>query len=164
MTARGRAFLVAAVVVFGATTLGMQAVAKQERNKKHRSGLVIAATRIQPPVDGKDWAIHVINATPRPIESILLEEVSYEWGDDVTSKPVGVRFGPLAPAASVEIWREDNPEVRTSVHLVVRVAAGTRRLMAEFPVLQVYMRREPVLIPILGRKGYISTELYWDPV
>jgi len=161
MTARARASLVAAVVVFGATFVGVQAVAKQGRRKEPRSGLVIAATRIRPVVDGKYWTFYVINTTPKPIESILLEEVSYEWGDEGSSKFVGARFGPLAPGASVEIWREENVELRTSVHLVVRGAAGAHRLMAESPSLSSYMGREPVFIPILGRKGYIATELYW---
>jgi len=161
MTALARAGLVSAVVAVGATFVGVQANAKQDRRREPRSGLVIAVTPIRPPVGGKYWAFHVINATPRPIESILLEEVSYEWGDEGSSRFVGARFGPLAPAASVEIWREENTELRTSVHLVVRGATGTHLLMAESPALEVDMYREPVFVPILGRKGYIATELYW---
>jgi len=131
MPALARACLVAAVVVFGATMVGMKAVAKPDRAKEPRSGLIVAATRIRPSVGGKTWAFHVINATPKPIESILLEEVSYEW----------------------------NTEVRTSVHLVVRGASGARRLMAEFPSLYDDMPRHTVRIPILGRTGLIAAEL-----
>jgi hypothetical protein len=141
--------------------VGMQAVAKQDRTKEPRSGLVIAATRLSPAVGGKHWTFYVINTTPKPIESILLEEVSYEWGDEGSSKTVNARFGALAPAAYVEIWREEDVELRTSVHLKVHDATGAHLLMAELPALSSYMWRKPVVIPILARKGYIATELYW---
>jgi hypothetical protein len=122
------------------------------------SRLIIAATPIRPPDGDKYWAFHVVNDSRERIESIVLESVSTEWGDDGTSTEVGAHFGPLAAGSSVEIWRETDTEVRTSVELVVRGPKGERRVQAEFPSLYREVRGM-VDLPILERKGLIATEI-----
>jgi hypothetical protein len=126
--------------------------------------MIVAATPIDPPADGKCWAFHVVNDSAAPIESMVLEDVSYEWGDMGGGSSPNLRFGPLAPGASVEIWRDDDnaAELRMELELLVRDGGGERRVTAEFGKL--YRVRQLQPIPGLGRDGVAARELRSSPV
>jgi hypothetical protein len=83
------------------------------------------------PTDDHRWAFHVINNDDVPIDSVVVESVHYTWGDNGNSEAVGTRSGPIAPGASVEIYREIDTEMRTGLVLVVTSAGQTDRVYAE---------------------------------
>jgi hypothetical protein len=117
--------------------------------------VLVAVTPIDPPEGDKCWAFHVVNDSTEPIESILVERVDYEWGDFGNAAVVGTRWGPIDPFTSVEILRETDTEVRTSVRLLVRGPAGERRIIAE--VGRLYRRPGPLVpIPILNLPGRLA--------
>jgi hypothetical protein len=118
--------------------------------------MLVAATPIEPPDGDRCWAFHVINDGSEPIVRVIVESVDYEWGDSGSATRVDATFGPIEPSASVEVWRETDTEVRTSLTLRVRDATGERRVVAE--VGRLY--RTPGLlvpIPILDRHGKLAS-------
>lgn len=153
MSRRGRACLTLAV-----TTCAVWSLAASHSKPMTPAGLFVAATPIEPPDGDKYWLFHVVNDSSESIQSIVLEEVCYEWGDHSTCKDVHTRFGALPPGKSVEIWRETTTELRTSVMLVVRGDKGERRIAPESPALYSpeTMKRRMVDIPILRRRGLIA--------
>lgn len=118
--------------------------------------MIVAATPIHPPLGYQCWAFHVANDEDDTIEAIVVESVSYEWGDSGNSEALNLTFGTLAPGESVEVYREVNTEMRTGLTLRVRVAGRERRFYAE--VGKLYAEpRGMVDIPILGRPGKLAT-------
>lgn len=112
------------------------------------------------PIDSADddrcWAFHVVNDEADTIEAIVVEAVSYEWGDFGNSEKLDLTFGTLAPGASVEVYRETNTELRTGLTLRVRVAGRERRVFAE--VGRLYWPPSGMVdIPILARPGKLAT-------
>jgi outer membrane protein assembly factor BamB len=104
-----------------------------------------------------------VNDGDEVIERVVVESVDYEWGDRGNAKrQLGTAFGPIAPGTSVEVLRETDTEVRTSVTLLVRDATGEHRIVAELGKLY---RRAGVLadVPILGRKAAIAQLVGADP-
>ncbi len=119
--------------------------------------LFVAAVPLKPPENGEFWAFHLVNDSTEAIESARLLEVGYEWGDYGSATAPGLRFGALAPGASLDIWRDDDDaaELRMWLKLVVRGSSGERMIMVEFPRLY----RAPLqLIPIIGKAGVIGAE------
>jgi len=118
--------------------------------------MIVAAVLIDPPEGDRCFAFHVVNDSDRPIDSIWIESVDWEWGDFGGGERVSRRFGPVAPGASVVIHKETDTEVRASATLFVRDAEGDRRLVAEFPRLY-RSRGEREVVPVLGRKGMVAS-------
>lgn len=122
--------------------------------------MIVAAIPIEPPTAGHCWAFHVINDGDVPIESLLVEQVHYEWGDFGNSEDVGVRFGAIAPGASLEVYREIDTELRTGLTLLVTTAGETHRVDAWVGRLYATPRGlEP--IPILGKDGMLAEYGSW---
>ncbi len=130
----------------------------QERIYTSRDFLV-GATRLDRLWLGKSWAFHLINNTSDPIESAILKEVGYEWGDMGSTRNPNLRFGPLAPGTAVEIWRDDDSaaELRMWLTLFIRVARGTQNLRVEFPKL--YLVKRLSVIPVVGKNGVLGTSV-----
>ena len=118
--------------------------------------ILVAATPLVPPVAGRCWAFHFVNDSDEPIESLLLQQVDYEWGDMGGGSSPQARFGPVAPRTAVEIWRDDNnaAELSTSLQLLVRGASGERTITAEFGKL--YRVKQLTPIAVLGRDGVLA--------
>jgi hypothetical protein len=114
---------------------------------------LIAATPLDPPVDGKCWAFHLINDSTERLESVTVASVDYEWGDLGNGVSPETRYGPVAPGSSLEVWRDDDnaAELRMSITLLLRGAGGERRITVEFGKL--YRTKRLVAIPILGMAG-----------
>ena len=111
---------------------------------------------IDPPDGEWCWAFHVANDDGHTIERIVVEAVSYEWGDFGNSEALDRTFGPLAPGASVEVYRETNTEMRTGLTLRVQVAGRDRHVFAE--VGRLYWPPSGMVdIPIIGRRGKLAT-------
>lgn len=108
----------------------------------------ICATPIDPPIDGKCWAFHLVNDSSEPVTSIWVKSVSFEWGDMGNTEQIDRRVGPVAPGACCELHREVDSEMRTAIELEV----DGQPMGAEFPRLY---RVVPglVRIPVLGRLG-----------
>lgn len=119
--------------------------------------ILLVATRLDPPVDGRSWAFHMVNDSTEPIESSVVEFVDYEWGEQGSRTSPGTRHGPIPPGSSVEVWRDDDDaaEVRMSLTLRVRGAGGERRILGEFGRLDRNKQLTPV--PILGTEGVVAT-------
>jgi hypothetical protein len=115
--------------------------------------MIVAAT----PEEGSlCWAFHFINDSDAPVQAVLLESVDYEWGDMGNSEAKGVRFGPIPPGGAVELMRETDTEVRTSVTLEV----DGKRCVAEFGKLYRPGGPYPV-IPVLNRPARRATIEFW---
>ena len=117
--------------------------------------MIVAATPIVPREGDRCWAFHVVNDERDAIEGIVVERVSYEWGDSGSSETLDLTFGPVASGASVEVYRETDTEVRTALTLRVRIAGRERRIVAEVGKLYA-TPRGLVEIPILGRPGKLA--------
>lgn len=141
-----------------AADLGRPLVAEERMAVGSRPGgtMIVAGTPIDPPEGDLCWLFHFINDTEVPIESVEVQRVDYEWGDMGNGQEVGRRFGPIAPGASVEIYKETDTEVRTSLTLRVRSSRGEQRILAEFGKLY-RTPSQPVRIPVLGRLGKVAT-------
>ncbi|MBI3858584.1 MAG: hypothetical protein HY293_23100 [Planctomycetes bacterium] len=114
--------------------------------------MILAATPIEPPEGDKHWRFYFVNDSAEPVGSVVVESVDYEWGDQGNSEPLGLRFGPIPPGASIELLKETDTEVRTSLTLIV----DGRRIVAEFGKL--YAAPGGLLqIPILDRPGKRAT-------
>lgn len=72
---------------------------------------------IEPPDGELCWSVRFVH--DKPVREVLVESVDYEWGDQGNERKLGHRFGPLAPGVEVEIYRETDTEVRTSLTLSV---------------------------------------------
>ena len=114
--------------------------------------MIVAATVIDPPQGDKCWQFHFINDSAETVRSILVESVEYEWGDMGNAEAVGATFGPVAPGESLELTKETDTEVRTSLTLLV----DGRRVVAEFGKLYATPGKL-VPIPILNRPGKRAT-------
>lgn len=118
--------------------------------------ILVVATPLKPAVEGKCWAFHLVNNSAASIESVIVQAVGYEWGDTGSGVSPQTRFGPIPPATSVEIWRDDDSaaELRMDLRLLIRNAEGGRAIIAEFPKLYRVKTLSP--IPILGRDGVVG--------
>ena len=134
----------------------MDRIAKLARIMRIVAGVIVAAIPINPPDGDRCWAFHVVNDEHDTIEAIVVEAVSYEWGDFGNSEDLNVTFGPLEPGASIEVYRETNTELRTGLTLRVRIVGRERRVFAE--VGRLYWPPASLIdIPILGRSGKLAT-------
>ena len=104
--------------------------------------------------DGKEWSFYLINAGNAPLDSAVLDQVSYEWGDSGSGEATDVRVTALAPGAYALIWRDDGSgaELRIDLSLFVRVGDREVRLLFEFPKL--YRKKDLPLIDCLGKPGW----------
>lgn len=118
--------------------------------------MIVAAMPLEPPVDGKCFAFYVINDTKVRIDRVVVEAVSYEWGDFGNSETLDLDCGPVAPGAALEVYRETDTEVRTAITLRVRDASGERRVLAEVGRLY-YPPSGVETIPVLNRAGKRAT-------
>ena len=118
--------------------------------------MIVAATPIDPPDGEWCWRFHFVNNSEEPVESVVVDRVDYEWGDMGNGEAVGAWFGPVPPRSSVEIYKEIDTEVRTSLTLTVRGPAGSQRIVAEFGKL--YSTPGNVVpIPIVDRLGKVAS-------
>jgi len=87
--------------------------------------------------DSPLWSFYFINDGPTTIESAVLVEVKYEWGDQyVGGESPGVSVADLAPGAKSLIWQDDGgSEMRTDLWLRVRHQRVDTWLLFEFPSL-----------------------------
>ncbi len=124
--------------------------------------MIVAAVPFDEPGDNFCWAFHVINDDDAPIDSIVVESVHYTWGDNGNSEAVGTRAGPIAPGASLEVYREIDTELRTGLVLVVTSAGQTDRVYAEVGRLYWPPRQRLEPIPILGKHGILAEIGSWQ--
>jgi hypothetical protein len=93
--------------------------------------MLIEALLLDPPDGDLCFTIRFTNDSDRPIQSVFVDRVEYEWADISNTETVGARFGPIALGASVELMRETSTEVRTSIILHVDDGGGPRAICAE---------------------------------
>lgn len=90
--------------------------------------MIVAAVPLEPPEGEACFRLCFTHDGPRPVASIVVESVDYEWGDQGNEKKLDIRLGPVAPGATVELMKESDTELRTSLTLRV----DGRRVYAEF--------------------------------
>jgi hypothetical protein len=104
--------------------------------------------------DDNLWSFYLINDSDAPLESVVLNQVGYEWGDLGNSASANVRITGLAAGAHALIWRDDSSaaEVRMDLSLTVRMGNREARLLFEFPKL--YLQKKLPLVEGLGKPGW----------
>jgi hypothetical protein len=104
--------------------------------------------------DAKEWSFYLINDCDTPLDSAVLDQISYEWGDSGNSEAANVHVTGLAAGAHALIWRDDGSgaEVRMDMSLLVRRRDREVRLLFEFPKL--YRKTSLPLVDGLGKPGW----------
>ena len=104
--------------------------------------------------DGKSWSYYLINDSNVPLDSAVLDEISYEWGDTGNRERVNVNVTGLAAGAHALIWRDDGSGAELRMDLALRVRMGDReaRLLFEFPML--YKKTDLPLVAGLDKPGW----------
>ena len=104
--------------------------------------------------DGKEWSFYLINNGNAPVDSAVMNGVSYEWGDLRSGEAADVRVTALAPGAYALIWRGDSSgaELRMDLSLLVRIGDREVRLLFEFPKL--YRKTNLPLVACLGKPDW----------
>ena len=74
---------------------------------------------IDPPQGELCWSVRFVNDGAAPVRELVIVSVDYEWGDQGNERAIGARFGPIAPGAECEVYRESDTEVRTSLTLKI---------------------------------------------
>jgi hypothetical protein len=118
--------------------------------------VIVAAIPIEPPDGERCWAFYVINDDAEPIERVLVESVSTEWGDAASSEVIGILYGGIAPGAYLEVHRETDTELRTGLSLAVTVGGIAREVYAAFGRLYAPSHHRLAPIPILGKDGLLA--------
>ena len=104
--------------------------------------------------DGNQWSFYLINDSGAPLEWAVLDEVSYEWGDEGSSEPGRVRIADLAPGAHALIWRDDGSGAELRMELSLRVQVGGREAQLSFEFPKLYRLMGLPMVPGLGKSGY----------
>lgn len=115
--------------------------------------MLVAALPLVPHEGDKCWAFYVINDGDEVIESVRVDTVDYEWGDQGNSETVGSEHGPVPPGRYLEVYRETSTEVRTGLTLTVRTVRGSERHYVQFGRLYSPASSKLEPIPIVGRAG-----------
>ncbi len=104
--------------------------------------------------DGKEWSFYLINDSDALLDSAVLNQISYEWGDSGNSEAADVQVTGLAVGAHALIWRDDGSgaELRMELSLLVRMGDREVRLLFEFPKL--YRKTDLPLVDGLGKPGW----------
>ena len=104
--------------------------------------------------DGKQWSFYLINDNDVFIDTAVLYEVAYEWGDWGNSELTDVRFTDLAPGGHTVIWRDDGcgVELRMELSVHVQLSGYTARLQFEFPKL--YRLKNLQMVDGLDKPGW----------
>jgi|GEM_PF-2291325 len=100
--------------------------------------------------DGNEWSFYLINDSEVAFD-VVLEEISYEWGDIPSSEEMDVCFTNLSPNAHALIWRDDG-ELRIYLLLKVRLSDRQECLRFEFPKL--YRKNNLPVVQSLGKSGW----------
>lgn len=102
--------------------------------------------------NASEWEFFFVNDTDQPVEEVVLEEVSYEWGDTGNSTEVGKSLGPVAPRSFVAAWIDDSDAAELRMDLKFRM--GDRTVRFELPKL--YRLRSEVDAPVFGKALYVT--------
>jgi hypothetical protein len=104
--------------------------------------------------DGNQWSFYLINDSAAALDSAVLFEIGYEWGDLGSSETTDVSVIDLAPGAFALIWRDDGSgaELRMDLWLRVRMRGREARLQFEFPKL--YRKENLPIVDGLGKSGW----------
>lgn len=107
--------------------------------------------------DGQEWSFYLINDGAAPLDSAVLTNVSYEWGDWGTDAAASGQVAGLAPGGHALLWRDDAnaAELRIDLWLLVRTGEREVKLWFEFPKL--YRKENLPLVEGLGKPGWQVT-------
>ena len=120
--------------------------------------MFVAAAPIVPPDPTYVWELYLVNDGDEVIEGGIVDEMSYEWGDNASVERVGTSFGAIPPGTALAIHREVDTEMRTAITGRVRIGGVEHSFGAEFGRLYGPSRKTLVPIPILGAMGLLPLE------
>jgi hypothetical protein len=103
---------------------------------------------------GSGWSFYLINDGNAPLESAVLYEVSYEWGDSGNSEAADARVTDLAPGAHALIWQDDGSGAELRMELSLRVRARGREAALQFEFPKLYKLRNLQSVDGLGKPGW----------
>jgi hypothetical protein len=104
--------------------------------------------------DGNQWSFYLLNDNDAPIDSALLFEICYEWGDMGNSESANVQVTNLAPRSHALIWRDDGSGAELRMDLWLNVRAGRREVKLYFGFPKLYRLQNLPLIEGLGKHGW----------
>jgi hypothetical protein len=113
----------------------------------------VALAPIMPPDQEYVWQFYLVNDGDAAIDGGCVDEMSYEWGDNVTTERIGTTFGAIPPGTALAIHREINTEMRTAIVGRVTIGGVEQTFGAEFGRLYAPSSKTLVPIPILGVMG-----------
>jgi hypothetical protein len=105
--------------------------------------------------DERDWTLYFLNDLPSAVE-VVIERVSYEWGDMGHTEATGERVH-VASEGAARLWRVDDSAAEISASVVLRVLAPQGERRVTFELGKLYRYREPTYIEKLGRPGWVRT-------
>ncbi|HEY1546898.1 MAG TPA: hypothetical protein VGG28_03725 [Kofleriaceae bacterium] len=117
--------------------------------------MIVAVAPIVPPDATYSWQFYLINDSGEAIESGVVDKMSYEWGDNVTTEPVGTSFGAIPPNSALAIHRDVDSEMRTAIVGRVMIGGVEHTFGAEFGRLYAPATKQLVPIPVLGMMGLL---------
>lgn len=104
--------------------------------------------------DGNEWSFYLINDSAAVLDSAVLFEISYEWGDWGNSEIVEVSVNELAPAASALIWRDNGDGAELRMYMSLRVRVGEREAQIQFEFPKLYNIKNLPMVDGLGKPGW----------
>jgi hypothetical protein len=102
------------------------------------------------------WQFYLINDGDESIDSGSVDEISYEWADNVTTERVGTSFTAVPPGTAIAFHRDIDSEMRTSIVGRVKIRGAEQAFSAEFGRLYDPSSKQLVPIPILGVMGLLA--------
>jgi hypothetical protein len=104
--------------------------------------------------DGKEWSFYLINDTAYVVDSVVLYQVCYEWGDFGSSEAADVRVSGLAPRAHALLWRDDGSGAELNMDLLVRWCAANNEMRLRFEFPKLYRKRALPVVAGLDKAGF----------
>lgn len=104
--------------------------------------------------DDKEWSFYLINDSNDHIDSVVLNQIWYEWGDLANSESVASCVTDIGPGAHALIWRDDGSGVEFRMILSVLACVGDREVNLSFEFPKLYRQRNLKLVNHLDKPGW----------
>ena len=98
--------------------------------------------------DGKQWSFYLINDSDTHIDSAVLNDIWYEWGDLANNESVSSHVTNLAAGEHALIWRDDGDGTEFRMVFSVIACIGEREVNLSFEFPKLY--RQEHLKPVRG--------------
>ncbi|HEX8250947.1 MAG TPA: hypothetical protein VF599_22425 [Pyrinomonadaceae bacterium] len=104
--------------------------------------------------DGKQWSFYLMNDSRLRIDSAVLYEIGYEWGDTGSSEAANMLINALDSGAHALIWRDDGSGAELRMQMFLRVRISNREMKLDFEFPKLYLQRNLKMVDELGKPGW----------